>query len=142
MALLPAGVPKWIRAYDNGGTDNEKTGSYDRYTVVFTGRYRHKTMNCQWYVTSSADPYWAQGVYVHGEFQAGMHHFPKRQWAVDRPVSSHLGKRIKWDGLPKDVQDAVLRDYLYLWDLGPGRADGPPSRGEARRFARAARAAG
>jgi len=27
--LIPAGIPKWVRCYDNGGK------SIDRYTVVF-----------------------------------------------------------------------------------------------------------
>jgi hypothetical protein len=133
-ALLPGGVPRWLRLYDNGGE------SGDRYTIVFTGRYQHKTMNCQWYVGSSADPYWPQGIYIHCEFSRGywIDKEKKRwQYAVDRPRSSHLGKRIKWEQLPDAVQDAVLTDYLYLWDLGPGKdlEYPPPGRKESREFA-------
>lgn len=45
--LLPGGVPKYIRCYDNGGK------TCDRYTVVFTGRYRHKTGGSFLYVGMS-----------------------------------------------------------------------------------------
>lgn len=136
--LLPAGVPRWLRIYDNGGVMNPNgKGSADRYTIVFTGRYQHKTMNEQWFVTSSSDPFWPQGIYLHGEFQGYWSDKEKRkwQWGVDRPVSSHLGKRIKWDDLPKRVQDAVLCDYMYLWDIGPGNESWQgPSVASAREF--------
>jgi hypothetical protein len=42
LSLMPNGVPKYVRVYDNGGK------SFDRYTVVFTGRYTHKTGGACW----------------------------------------------------------------------------------------------
>ena len=35
--ILPNGKPKYVRCYDNNGE------TADRYTVVFTGHYTHKT---------------------------------------------------------------------------------------------------
>src|SRR5947209_3006604 len=44
--LLPGGVPRYVRIYDNGGLDNpNERGSGDRYTVVFGGhnpRWEHE----------------------------------------------------------------------------------------------------
>lgn len=39
--LLPAGAPRYIRAYDNGGAC--AGGTIDRYTVCFTGRAASKS---------------------------------------------------------------------------------------------------
>lgn len=99
MIYNPDGSPHYIRAYDDGGA------TADRYTVVFTGRYRHKT--CREYITlgMSAYPYHPQGV--------GMHAFSKVP--MDRPKSAHLGKRIPWDRLPEDCQRCVLDTYGDLW---------------------------
>ena len=99
--LLPNGKPRYIRCYDNAGT------TVDRYTVVFTGRYRHKTGGDFWDLCMSAYPFHPQGV--------GMHGTSNQQ--IDRPNYGHLGKRIKFDSLPEDCQKAVVQDYKYLWDL-------------------------
>lgn len=48
-ALMPDGVPRYIRCYDNGGV------TADRYTVCFTGRYRHKSLGEYLYLTMSND---------------------------------------------------------------------------------------
>ena len=99
--LLPDGKPRYIRCYDNGGE------SVDRYTVVFTGRYRHKTGGVFWHLGMSSYPYHPQGVGTHGESRD----------QIDRPRYSHLGKRIVFDALPKDCQNLVLDNYCALWDL-------------------------
>jgi len=101
--LMPGGVPRYLRMYDNGGT------TIDRYTIVFTGRYRHLTGGVFWHVGSSAAPFHPQGFYQHGE---------STDWQIDYPSYKHLGKRIQWKDLPEDVQKAALRDYKYLWSIG------------------------
>lgn len=101
-SLVPNGIPKYVRCYDNGGK------TFDRYTVVFTGRYTHKTNRAFWYVGMSANPLHPQGFGQHGdtEFQP-----------CDRPTYSHLGKKIKFQDLPEDCKKLVMKDYLYLWDF-------------------------
>ena len=100
-AFMKDGVPRKIRVYDNGGT------SADRYTVVFTGNYRKKTLGEFWYVGMSSAPFHPQGV--------GMHGTHPRQ--IDYPTYGHLGKKIKFVDLPEDCQRLIFQDYRYLWDL-------------------------
>lgn len=106
-------TPRWIRCYDNGGTegtrkhDGRDIGTIDRYTVVFSGRYTHKTGRQHWDVCMSESPYHPQGVGMHGESNG----------PIDRPTSGHLGKRIKFMDLPADCQRLIIDDYTYLWDI-------------------------
>lgn len=99
--LVPNGVPRYIRCYDNGGT------SADRYTVVFTGRYTHKTNGGFWYIGMSGAPFHPQGIGYHADSPQ----------PIDTPSYKHLGKKIKFEDLPKDCQKLIMDDYLYLWDL-------------------------
>ena len=99
--LLPAGKPRYVRCYDNGGK------TYDQYTVVYTGHYTHKTGRQHWSVCMSEHPFHPQGVGMHNEYP----------YQIDRPSYGHLGKRIKFDDLPEDCQKLVLQDYVYLWDI-------------------------
>ncbi len=41
-SLVPNGIPRYVRCYDNGGE------SFDRYTVVFTGLYTQRTGSAFW----------------------------------------------------------------------------------------------
>ena len=117
--LLPGGVPRYVRCYDNGGE------SADRYSVLFTGRYTHKTGGEYLYLAMSAAPFHPQGVGMHG----GCPHQPDtmdsrgRPWAR-RPPSirrmCHLGRRVEFSELPDDCRKLVLRDYMYIWDLKEG----------------------
>ena len=107
--LMPGGAPRYIRCYDNGNRPDG--GTIDRYTVVYTGRYRHKTGGSQWYVGMSAAPFHPQGFGQHGEYPG--HLGP----AIDRPSYGHLGKKIKFQDLPEDCQKLVLQDYRDLWDI-------------------------
>ena len=101
-SLLPGGVPKYVRCYDNGG----KTA--DRYTVVYTGRYRRDLTRDEFqFVGMSAQPFHPQGVGMHGSSKV----------QIDRPASAHLGKRIKFAELPDDCRKLVLADYRELWCL-------------------------
>ena len=102
-SFLPEGKPKFVRIYDNGGE------TADRFTVVFTGRYGHKTGNETWIIGMCEAPYSPQGVCLHSPLP-----YNERP---DFPTYGHLGKKIKFDDLPKDCQKVVLEDYKYLWDL-------------------------
>jgi hypothetical protein len=98
--FMPNGVPKWIRVYDNGG----KTA--DRYTVVFTGNYKGRD-GCD-YIGMSENPFHPQGFGQHGWSQD----------IIDYPSYKHLGKKIKFEYLPKDCQKVVIDDYKEIWNLG------------------------
>ena len=97
--FMPNGIPKNIRVYDYGSK------SIDRYTVVYTGRYKGRD-GCD-YLGMSESPYHPQGVGQHG-------------WSrqiIDRPSYKHLGKKIEFKDLPRDCQRAVLNDYVLLWRI-------------------------
>jgi hypothetical protein len=96
--LIPAGIPRWIRCYDNGGE------TADRYTVVFT---KKRIGGVFLYIGASAHPFDPQGFGQHGE----------SEWLIDRPTYSHLGKRVSFDVLPPDVQKFTTQTYRAIWDL-------------------------
>ena len=99
--LFPNGKPKYVRCYDNGGK------TQDRYTVVFTGHYTHKTGRQHIYLGMSENPFHPLGIGAHGENHA----------QIDYPVYSHLGKKIKFDNLPDECKKCVNQTYLYLWNF-------------------------
>jgi hypothetical protein len=110
QSLLPNGEPKYIRCYDNGGD------TADRYTVVFTGRYR-KTIRDQFqYVGMSEHPFHPQGVGMHGESDSQID-VNKSGWPPAMGRKNHLGKRIPFTELPEDCRKLVLRDYKEIWNL-------------------------
>jgi len=113
--LMPGGVPRYIRIYDNGGVANG--GSIDRYTVVFTGRYRYhiEGYGLSWflYLAMNGAPFDPQGFCQHGES-------PER---IDWPQYSHLGKKIAFTDLPADCQNVVIQDYKAIWDLNEDCGD-------------------
>ena len=121
-ALLPNGLPKCIRAYDNGGVDNG--GSVDRYTVVYTGKYRTlgtkrgeaRTLGNFQYVGMSAAPFHPQGFGQHGEHSQQVD-VNKSGFAPAMGRKNHLGKRIPFVELPPDCQKLVLSDYRNIWGL-------------------------
>jgi len=101
--LLPGGVPRYIRVYDNGGK------TCDRYTVVYTGRYQGYAPGSKYFLVAgmSGAPFHPQGFFQHSECSG----------IPDRPKYAHLGKKIKFQDLPADCQKAVLQDYTHLWDI-------------------------
>lgn len=103
-SLIPNGIPKWIRVYDNGGE------TFDRYTCVFTKKACTNTHGDRWfqYVGMSANPFHPQGFGQHGESD---------RRPVDKPTYSHLGKKIKFEDLPEDCRKLVISDYKELWDI-------------------------
>lgn len=106
--LLTSIGPKYVRCYDNGG----KTA--DRYTVVYTGRYRGK--GGFQYVGMSALPFHPQGVGMHGEHSQQID-VNKWGFAPAMGRKNHLGTRIPFTELPVDCQKLVLSDYRAIWDL-------------------------
>lgn len=115
--LLPDGKPRWIRCYDNEGE------SFDRYTVVFTGHYTHKTARQHWFVGMSSFPFHPQGYGQHGESDGPCDLAKRGSWPPAIGRKNHLGRRITFESLPEDCQKLVLSDYLYLWDLPGARKD-------------------
>jgi hypothetical protein len=105
---MPNGTPKYVRCYDNGG----KTA--DRYTVVFTGRYRGKA----WfqYLAMSGAPFHPQGVGLHGESEQQV---DVNKWGFAPAVGRkcHLGIRIPFSKLPHDCKRFVWSDYKAIWQL-------------------------
>ena len=97
--LMPNGVPRYVRCYDNDGQ------TFDRYTVVFTGNYKGRK-GCN-YLAMSEHPTHPQGLGQHG-------------WSnhiIDRPIYSHLGERIKFEQLPEDCKGVVISDYVEIWGI-------------------------
>ena len=126
--LLPNGIPRWVRCYDNGGMDNEKggmdnekSGSADRYTVCFTGRTATERSkgnpNYYPYRAMSSDPYHPQGIGLWGSVPN--HHCDVNKFGFAPMIGrkNHLGTRIPFHNLPKDCQKLVLQDYKEVWKL-------------------------
>jgi len=99
--LMPDNIPKYVRCYDNKGQ------SFDRYTVVITGRYRHRTEGEFCILGMSANPFHPQGF--------GQHQFSEA--IIDKPSYSHLGKKVRFTDLPEKCQELVISDYRELWNL-------------------------
>jgi hypothetical protein len=97
--LMPNGIPRWIRIYDNMGETN------DRYTVVYTGHYKGR-QGCD-YIGMSSIPYHPQGFGQHGWSET----------IIDKPTYGHIGKKIKFTDLPEDCQRVAIDDYVDIWDI-------------------------
>lgn len=119
--LLPNGIPRYIRCYDNGY-------SGERYTVVYTGNYRKRFSNRfdgamdefekSWfqYRGMSSEPFHPQGIGMSGE-----HHtqIDVNRWGFAPAMGrkNHLGTRIPFSKLPRDCKKLVLSDYRKIWGL-------------------------
>jgi len=117
--LMPGGIPRWVRIYDNEGE------TADRYTVVYAGNYnrigqdRREPLSHPTHpvVSMSDNPFHPQGVCCHDEFEymidcQGHFHIPP---AIGRKC--HLGKRITFNDLPLDCQKVVINNYKNIWQL-------------------------
>jgi hypothetical protein len=96
-----------VRCYDNGGV-NCPGGTVDRYTVVYTGRYRRYMGGHQMYVGMDGNPFHPQGFGQHGTSSK----------SIDLPAYSHLGKRIEFSDLPQNCQLLVMSDCQELAEGG------------------------
>lgn len=105
--LMPNGVPKYVRIYDNGGL------SIDRYTCCYTGKYRGNG----WfqYVGMSKFPFSPLGFGQHGENQTQID--APQGWPPSIGRKCHLGIRIPFSKLPIDCQKLVISDYKDIWNL-------------------------
>ena len=61
--LLPKGIPKWIRCYDNGGK------TFDRFTVIFTRAHNFGLKGFIVGVGMSENPFHPQGFGQHFEYK-------------------------------------------------------------------------
>lgn len=104
---------KLVRCYDDGK-------SIDRYTVVFTGRYRHLTGGVSWYLAMNAAPFHPQGFGQHGEgVDRRCIDVNKSGFAPMLGKSNHLGKRILFADLPQDCRKLTLQTLFNLWTPKP-----------------------
>ena len=143
---MPDGVPKYVRVYDNGGGYESfcrhcyefssgggthcpvkecghrllpaGNGTADRYTVVFTGRFKGRDGRAH-YVGMSCHPFHPQGVGMHGEAELNFDApggFPPK---IGDKVRCGNGdsRRIPFRLLPADCQKLVIRDYVDIWDI-------------------------
>ena len=112
--LMPNGIPRYVRCYDNGGL--EVGGTIDRYTVVFTGNYRR---DGDWFLHlgMSEEPNDPAGFCQHGSSPRQID-TTDGGWAVSvGGKSGHLGTRIEFTDLPIACQGVVLEDYKDIWRL-------------------------
>lgn len=102
--LMPNGIPRWIRCYDNQGTG-------ERYTVVYT---KKRDVGQSHYVGMSANPFHLQGIGQHGSSQIPI---DVNRWgfSIGLGRKNHLGIRIPFSALPPDCQKLVIRDYVEFW---------------------------
>jgi hypothetical protein len=118
-SLLPNGLPKCVRCYDAG-----PDGPADRFTVVYTGKYRTlgtkrgeaRTLGWFQHVGMSASPFHPQGVGMHGEHPQQI---DVNEWGFAPAMGrkNHLGRRIPFGQLPADCQTLVRSDYRNIWGL-------------------------
>jgi len=116
--LLPGREPRYVRIYDYGDE------TLDRYSVIFTGNYTHRTQGYH-YLTSMSDSPLVPG----GFFQHNMYLFQcdcvrtspngKRtegNWPPAIGKKCHLGLRIPFNDLNDECKRAVLQEYAKLWN--------------------------
>ena len=103
--LMPNGIPRYIRCYDN-------EEFIDRYTVVFSNK---RVSGEFMYLGMSSRPFHPQGIGQHG-FSKDQIDAPKG-WPPVVGRKCHLGTRIRFEDLPVDCRDFVLQDYLELWGI-------------------------
>jgi hypothetical protein len=114
-SLLPGGVPRYVRCYDNGGK------TVDRYTVVFAGRHAAARIYRVFpYLGMSSQPFHPQGFGQHGETRDKPCDVDRWGFPPAMGRTGHLGKRIPFADLPDDCRKLVMGDYLELWDLKGG----------------------
>lgn len=105
--LMPGGIPRYVRVYDNAE-------SIDRYTVVYSGRYRRRGEQFL-YVGMSAEPTDSQGFCQHGESETQVD--APNGWPPQVGKKNHLGTRITFQDLPQKCQEIVLLEYMEIWQI-------------------------
>lgn len=114
-SLLPGGIPRYVRCYDNGGE------TADRYTAVFSGRHASARIDRVFpYLGMSAAPFHPQGFGQHGETRDKPCDVDRWGFPAAMGRKNHLGRRIPFADLPEDCRKLVMQDYLELWGLKGG----------------------
>lgn len=114
-SLLPGGVPRYVRCYDNGGE------TVDRYTAVFSGRHSMARMHRVWpYLAMNCSPLHPQGFGQHGETKDKPCDVDRWGFPAAMGRKNHFGRRIPFADLAEDCRKLVMGDYLELWDLKGG----------------------
>lgn len=112
--LMPGGIPRWIRCYDNGGE------TADRYTVCFTGKASVERSGSRTeypYRAMSSDPCHPQGVGLWGANPWRHCDVNKSGFAPAIGRKCHLGERIPFQLLPDACKRLVVQDYREIWKL-------------------------
>ena len=104
-SFMPRGIPKYVRCYDFGEPDN------DRYTIVFTGKYRKTPYEDFLYLGMGE-----YSGYYHGSHKSQI---DVNKWGYAPAIGrkNHLGKRIRFEDLPQPCQTTVIAEYKDLWGL-------------------------
>lgn len=141
---MPNGIPRYVRCWDNGGgaawfcrkccaykdesapggtcaTCKRKLlaapeGSFDRFTVVFSGNYAGRPVGHTEYIAMSCRPFHPQGFGQHGDMQGYMdapNGFPPKIG----DLSNFGSRRIPYSNLPEDCKKCVAKDYKAIWNL-------------------------
>lgn len=112
-SLMPGGIPRWIRVYDNEGE------SADRYTVIYTHAHSFGLKGWVPYLGMSAAPYHPQGIGLHGEMRQGDMVEGRKRGDFPPAIGrkGNLGRRIRFQDLPDDCKRAVVDDYAGYWNI-------------------------
>lgn len=130
--LMPKGIPRWVRVYDNGGS------TADRFTVVFTGLYNNIGKSIRgvagmgmkefgpvyYHLFMSENPCFPQGVGItdcteDGPIDTRIIFEQTGHWWPPKIGRKHprLGKRIRFEDLPTECQRVAIQDYKEIWGL-------------------------
>jgi len=93
--LMPNGNPRYLKCFD-------KEGPIDRYTIVYTGRYKGRPLGIAEYLAMSETP---KSFCQHGEM-------PSKNVTV-----AALGKKVNFESLPQICQDFVINEYCGIWKI-------------------------
>jgi len=114
--LMPNGIPRWVRIYDNGGE------MADRFLCVYTGLYNNLSgqthPNIYYSRSMSYNPFHPQGVAMFDVTEQIVDKYGNN-WAGPSIGRKHprLGRRIRFEDLPTPCKDLVVSDYVAIWEL-------------------------
>lgn len=118
--LLPGGIPKHLAIFD-------LPGYVDRYTVCFIGHYADRPIGEAQCVLLSENPrHPSHGFCIHDTL-ANHLYCQTGSWGPPSIGRVHpvLGKRIRFEDLPRDCQEIVFEDYLDHWRFKSPRPELP-----------------
>lgn len=118
--ITPNGHPRWVRVYDYLNVPRPNNPEY-RYTIVFIGNYRVQQkrrglpQSGYYYIRTAEDPKDYFQLFEDNEK-------PPDQLFGQGPIQmgrsmKAIGKRIEFAKLPLAVKQAILREYVKLWEI-------------------------